>query len=177
RPSILATPSPISRTTPTFCFAAPTLAPVIWASISCRRLLISGNGVCRLKTLFEGGKASLDAAVIDIAADFDPQAAEQGVVLGKRDIQTGAIEAPEVRLDTGLQVGGERNGAFDFGGAAVELEFHEALKVRKDGNVAAGLELDGLVNCGANAVLVQNAVHEAAPKEFLGFAARLFGNF
>ena len=41
RPSIFATPSPISRTMPTFCFAVAVFAPVIWASISCNRLLIN----------------------------------------------------------------------------------------------------------------------------------------
>ena len=37
RPSILATPSPISRMTPTFCLAAAVFAPAICASISCSR--------------------------------------------------------------------------------------------------------------------------------------------
>jgi hypothetical protein len=40
RPSILATPSPISRTVPTLVLAVAVFAPAIWASISCSKLLI-----------------------------------------------------------------------------------------------------------------------------------------
>ncbi len=41
RPSIFATPSPISRTTPTFWRATEVLMPEICASISCSKLLIN----------------------------------------------------------------------------------------------------------------------------------------
>src|SRR6267142_799283 len=40
RPSIFSTPSPISRTVPTFCLAVSVLTPAIWASISCNKVLI-----------------------------------------------------------------------------------------------------------------------------------------
>src|ERR1017187_6477981 len=40
RPSILATPSEHSRTTPTFCLLTDVLTPAICASISCNKLLI-----------------------------------------------------------------------------------------------------------------------------------------
>ena len=76
RPSILATPSPISRMTPTFCLAAAVLAPAICASISCSRSAI-GPHLDASKTVLQRRQPGPHAAVIDIAAHLDAHPADQ----------------------------------------------------------------------------------------------------
>src|SRR6266568_5057995 len=92
KPSILATPSPISRTVPTFCLTVVVLTPEIWASISCNKLLIKS------KAFFERRQPGLDAAIIDVAADFQAQTTDERRVLGKRKGQTRAVNARQTGL-------------------------------------------------------------------------------
>src|ERR1700761_4463892 len=85
RPSILATPSPTSRTTPTFDVVVLVLSPLIWVSSSCRMLLMRKVGLGESKggrlgvgeLGFEAIQALTHGTVDDVAADFDPQPAEQ----------------------------------------------------------------------------------------------------
>src|SRR6185312_10091245 len=122
RPSILATPSEISRTTPTFCLAVVVLTPAICASISCNMLIKtfvrSGVSAERRKFYFSGALPSrrynqlktlnqpvqprLHAPVINIAAHLDPQAAQQRRVLRERNAQALAVKSAELVFHFGL---------------------------------------------------------------------------
>src|ERR1043166_4842949 len=90
RPSTLATPSPISRTVPTFCFSVAVLTPAIWDSISCSRVAIDFqiNGFNdNSKTLLEGSQTGFHTAVINIAAHLDAHAADERRILRERYVQ------------------------------------------------------------------------------------------
>src|SRR4030095_15776440 len=81
RPSILATPSEISRTVPMFCLAAEVMALLIWASISWRIELISFSNYgdqYLLKSFDERIQTRLHTAVIHVAAHRHAHAADQG---------------------------------------------------------------------------------------------------
>src|SRR5437899_1664672 len=119
RPSIFATPSPISRTVPTFCRAVAVLTPEIWASISCNKVLISfvsrNHGQLQLgrnhlhcfKRLFQSAQPSLHAPIKNIATNLDAQSANQGGILRKGNIQSLAIGLNEVVAHFCLQFGRE----------------------------------------------------------------------
>src|ERR1051325_6420610 len=169
RPSILATPSPISRTAPTFCLPTDVLTPAIWASISCSRLLINSS-----KCLRQLAQPGADAAVIDVAAHLHAQAADQARVLGEGNGQTRSVPAGPIGLHGGAQVFRQVNGAFAPGGAPSDVQLHQPLEVGQDSHVTARFPGDYLLHRLARAVVVQQPVHQAAAEELLGVPARLF---
>src|SRR6267154_721091 len=133
-PSILATPSPISRTVPTFCLAVAVFTPAICASISCNNVLIKFS-----KTFLQCRQPCLHAAVIDIAAYLNAQPANQSGILGERKIQTPPIQTGQAGLHARLQIRRQRDGAFHLGAAPLEIEFQQPLKVGQYGNITARL--------------------------------------
>ncbi len=96
RPSILATPSPISRTVPTFCLVTPVFSPEIWASMSCNNVLMCLN--YSLQTFLQRLQASLDGAVVNVASHLDPHPAQQGRILRERKTQTRPVVSGQIRL-------------------------------------------------------------------------------
>src|SRR5438045_6049260 len=120
RPSIFATPSPISRTVPTFSLATEVFTPAIWASISCSRLLIndqaSGDGSEAIGRAPIAARPSPDskfvrqlrqsgahAAVVNVAAHLHAQTADQVRIAGEGHGQARAVSAREVGLHGGSQ--------------------------------------------------------------------------
>src|ERR1035437_11109980 len=95
RPSTLATPSPISRTTPTFCFITEVFTPAIWLSISCNIELIAAYGIAKrgLESGFQLGQPRLDAAVEHIAANLHAQAANELGILEEHADKDATAEA------------------------------------------------------------------------------------
>src|SRR5262245_11263244 len=87
RPSTLATPSPISRTTPTFCLVTAVFTPAICCSISCNKLLIGLVQTRDSKALLQRRQPGLNAAVVNIAPYADPDATDQSRVLLETDAQ------------------------------------------------------------------------------------------
>jgi hypothetical protein len=122
------------------------------------------------KAFLEGGQTGLDAAVIDIAADFDSETADEGGVLRERDIQTASVEVHEAGLDAGLQLGRQGDGALNFGRAAFDIEFQKALEMRQDGEIAARLGVKDALDNLPGTVFIQQPVHNANTEEFFGFA-------
>src|SRR6266576_2510865 len=127
RPSILATPSPISRTLPTFCLATDVFTPAIWASISCNRVLIRVS-----KSVRQLSQPRADAAVVNVAAHLHAQTADQTLVLGKRNSQPWTVLAREVRLYSGNQVFRELHRAFDSRRAPSDIQLHQPLEMGQD---------------------------------------------
>ena len=74
RPSMRATPSPVSRTTPTLLLVVEVFSPAIFVSISSSMLLMI---FVRLKLLLQALEAIADAAVPDVAAHADAHSAEK----------------------------------------------------------------------------------------------------
>ena len=114
-PSTRATPSPISRMTPTVCLAAAALAPAICASISWTR-----SAMVSYLTLTEPASIARQpgahAAVEHVAADADPHAADERGILAERRLQPGAVQSRQVWLRASLRsVVGQRRRAFDDG--------------------------------------------------------------
>src|ERR1043166_4498657 len=178
RPSTLATPAPISRTVPTFCFSVAVLTAAIWDSISCSKLAINFqvNGFNdNSKALLEGSQASFHTAVIDVAAHLDAHASDERRILRERDFQPGSIGAFQSGLHLGLQVCGQGDGALDFCRAPVELEFHQPAKKRQGDQVAPRLRFDQLPHRLADAVLIEPAIGHAKTEQLRGFASCLSG--
>src|SRR5690348_15112095 len=101
RPSTLATPSPISRTVPTFCFSVAVLTPAIWDSISCSRVAINvqvNRFNDELKTLLEGSQPGLDAAIIDVATHLHAHASDERRILCERHVQSSPVGTLEAGL-------------------------------------------------------------------------------
>src|SRR5437773_6082970 len=130
RPSIFATPSPISRTMPTFCFITDVFTPVIWASISCSRLLINvqvvGDGLeatgpapmaarpsPNSKFVRQLRQAPADTPVVNVAPHLHAQTADQTRVQGEGNTQPRTVFARQIRLHAGPEVFRKLNGAFD----------------------------------------------------------------
>src|SRR5581483_299010 len=176
RPSILATPSPISRTIPTFCLEAPVLTPAICASISCNNVLmflscwLRIDQISSLKTLFQCGQARLDAPVVNVTAHLDTHAPDQRRILHKGDVQACPVDTAQRGLNRSLQVRAERHCALDSGAALIQIQFHQALKMREDGEVTARLGGDDLLHGLANSIIVKQTVDQATAEQFLGLA-------
>src|SRR6516225_3464748 len=83
RPSIFATPSPISRTVPTFDFVVVVFRLEICDSISCRSELINGRRARGSNRGGEAVQAVVDTSIPDIAAELDAQAANQIAIHAK----------------------------------------------------------------------------------------------
>src|SRR5438552_6952316 len=169
RPSILATPSPISRTVPTFCLATEVFMPVIWASISCNRVLIGFS-----KFIRQLRQPRANASVVHVAAHLHAQTADQFRILVEGNGQARAVFARKVRLHTDAQVFRELERAFDSRRAPRDVQLHEALEVRQDGHVAARFLSDDLLHDLADAVFVQQRVHQTTAEHLLGIPPRPF---
>src|SRR5262245_40511120 len=134
RPSIRATPSAISRMTPTFCLTVVALAPAISTSISVKRSAICyspSNNCLDSKASFESGQSGPDAGVINVTAHFDAHASNQRRVLRERDAQLRAVHSHKIRSHVRLQISGQGRGAFDFRYAPGTIELHQAPKIRE----------------------------------------------
>src|SRR3569833_1914750 len=197
RPSILATPSEISRTTPTFCLAAVVLTPAICASISSNILITifirSGSSVesrtkyhftgalpsrrYQLKTFHQTFQPRLHAAIVNITANLDPQTTQQRRVLRERKIQPQPIKFSELVFDLSLNFWRHRRGAFDFRRATFHFQFHQPLEVRQNLDITARLDIGDFVHDLPNALLIQHTVHNGAAEHLFRFAPGLFGNF
>src|SRR5438552_2939988 len=169
RPSILATPSPISRTLPTFCLATEVFTPAIWASISCNRVLIGVS-----KSVRQLSQPRADAAVVNVAADLHAQTANQILLLSKRNSQPWTVLAREVRLYCRTQTFREMNRAFDCRRATRDIQLHQPLEMRQDGEVTARLLRDDLPHHLAHAVVVQQTVQHTTAEQLLCIPPRLF---
>src|ERR1700677_1458563 len=109
----------------------------------------------------ESFQTALDAAVVNVAADLDTDAADEGWVLSQDEIQAGAVTTGQVVLQ-GLPGGvGEGGGAFDAGGAAGDFQAGQTLKMGQNGDVAARLDLDDLGDGGADTGFIQGVVDHA----------------
>src|SRR5690349_18330779 len=130
RPSTRATPSPISRITPTLRRTAAVFAPAISVSRSWIRLdmMTSGARSARPEARLERGQAALDAAVVDRAADGDPHAADERRILDEFRRERLAVQARDARFEPRPQVGRKRGGARDFGAVRGLVEPHQPLK-------------------------------------------------
>src|ERR1017187_2266784 len=194
RPSILATPSPISRTTPTFCFAVAAFAPVIWASISCSRLLINfslGRAACCQpknwdgdtpslpcsKTLRQRVQTRLNAAVINVAADLDAQAADQRRIPVERNVHTVAINFFDPVCHVRLQIGGQGRRAFDVRSATLQIQFHQPEQARQNFDVTARLLCQHERDRLPDAVLIQQTIDLATAEQLPRVALCPFGYF
>src|SRR5258708_2482273 len=109
RPSTFATPSPISRTAPTFWRVTLVLIPEIRLSIPSNNVLIF------LETLLQGGQARLHAAVINIAAHLNSEASQQGRVFRESKAQAPAVTLGKISLQLALEFGRQGFSAFNFG--------------------------------------------------------------
>src|SRR5687768_14953790 len=127
RPSILATPSPISRTVPTFSFSVAALSPVMRASISCNTVVIS---FFSSKSRCKPGEAAANAAVIHVAADFDAQPADERRVLRERNPQTRPVDLVQLIRDLLRHFRRDRYGAVHASRAPLDFKFYQTLKVR-----------------------------------------------
>ena len=128
------------------------------------------------ESFLERSQTGLDAAIVNITADFDPHTAKQGGILREGDIESRAISASEAGLDLGLQIGAQRNRAFDACGAAIQIEFHQPLEMRKNSDVAARFGLEHFLDSLACAAFVQSAIGLATAEELLGLAFGLLGD-
>src|SRR5437879_3879572 len=168
RPSTRATPSPISRITPTFCLSVTAFAPAIRASISCTRVLIASPRPARRPLDSEARpercQSTPDGAVIDVAADLHAQPPDQRRVddEGGRDRVT--VLAGQPFLDRGSHRGIERHRA---------LELQKPEKVGQDGWRAAVPRLDHLLDHLPGAPFIQRSVHQAESPQLLGITFRL----
>src|SRR5438552_260471 len=169
RPSILATPSPISRTLPTFCRATEVFTPAIWASISCNRVLIRVS-----KSVRQLSQPRADAAVVNVAAHLHAQTADQILVLSKGNSQTRTVPAREVCLHADTQVFRELNRAFDFRRAPRDIQLHQPLEMGQDCEVTARLLRDDLLHRLADVVIVQQTVQHTTAEQLLGIPPRPF---
>src|ERR1700744_4742100 len=115
RPSIFATPSPISRTMPTFWRPTAVFTPEIWASISCNILLINRSVGVQLKGFTQSFEARAHTSIVHITAHLDAQATQQRGVFGKTQIQASAVFAGQVIAQGGLLFGGQRGGTLHLG--------------------------------------------------------------
>src|SRR5262245_30343133 len=133
RPSILATPSPISRITPTVFLAVAALAPAICSSISRSRLLIGPSA----EALLQLGQRAPHAAVVDVAGDLHPHPGDEGGVLLERGRHPRPVRAREAGLDAVPERAVERRRALHDGAMPRQVEAHQAVEVREDGQAAA----------------------------------------
>src|SRR5262249_43820271 len=117
RPSIRATPSPISRMTPTFCLAVVAFTPAISASISIKRSAIYFPHLrtAKIQSVFHSGQPGPHTIVINITAGFDPHAADQRGALRERDPDPGTVDALETSLNSVLQLRRQGRSAFNSG--------------------------------------------------------------
>src|SRR5438552_4071056 len=150
RPSILATPSPISRTLPTFCLATEVFTPAIWVSISRNRVLIKVS-----KSVRQLSQSRADAAVVNVAAHLHAQTADQILILGEKNRQSRTVPAHEVRLYSGTQAFRELNRAFDSRRAARGIQLHQPLEMGQDGDVTTRPLRDDLLHRPPHAVFAQ----------------------
>src|SRR5688572_299407 len=161
RPSTRATPSPISRMTPTVCRVTPLLAAAISASMSASRLDMNAYLIPRSQPRLDRVETPAHGVVVDMAADPHAQSANQAGVLA----ECGVHAAPEPSFDIGLearpQFGRYRNGAFHVGRVTVEVDPDQPLEAREHRRHAAAARLDDAPHHAADARLVEPSVDEA----------------
>jgi hypothetical protein len=126
--------------------------------------------------LFQFFQTRFHAAVVKVAADLDPQAADQRRVLAERNFRAGAVFFFPIRRHVRLQIGG--NGvALSTRAARVPNPVSPA------GAAATKFRRSRAVFCQTAAPrpagrgFVQQTVHLATAEQLPGFALRLFGNF
>src|SRR5262249_8210802 len=179
RPSIRATPSPISLMTPTFSLPAGALAPAICSSISNNRFDIhpqkfrSGTS----KTLLQRAQLRLNALVIDITSHFDPHPRDQLGVLCERDADPRAVQSHETGLDPRLQFSFQRCYALDFGGMLGNVESHQPFKMCCERQGSPQLGSKDRPHHLLNAPLIQESANETKPKKGPGLTFDLLSRF
>src|SRR5215470_11416578 len=163
RPSILATPSPISRSVPTFCLAVSVLTPAICASISWIKVAIKCHIWFRhhSKALLERSQTGLDAAIIDIAANTDAHSTEQRRVFAERSGHARAIDFGQSGFYVGLQIRRQCFGALDSGGPPGLVELQQSHEMGQNSKVTAGLAFDELLHRLACAGFIEQTIDQA----------------
>src|SRR5262245_22676364 len=112
RPSIRATPSPISRMTPTLCLRLADLAIAICASISCTRSIMGGRCLSS-QARRERVQPGPHTTVVDVATDLDPHAGDEARVALEGGFQPGPVGSLQASLDVLADVWGQWQGALD----------------------------------------------------------------
>src|SRR6185503_10747397 len=171
RPSTRATPSPISRITPTLCLAAFAFAPVISASISCSKLLIRTSA----EAFLQRGERRPNASVVDVAADLDAHPPDQRGVLREAHAHARPVGAAESRLDLGPELGRKGRGALDECAVAFLVQPDEPAEVRQDREAAATPAAGNSSGHMARAALVEQSRGQACPEEPPGSPSSSFG--
>src|SRR3954468_20632978 len=173
-PSILATPSPISRIVPTVCLAVAALAPAICSSISVSRSTIGHSlkpvrkppkNVSPLPFRFQGCESGADTAVVDVAAHLDPDAADERGVLAKGHFERVAIRANKASFDVLAQLSRQRRGAFDQRCVPLVLETHQPLEICQHSQRPAARR-PGQCSCDlARTVLIEDTGGSTEPEQ------------
>src|SRR5262249_24490892 len=182
RPSTRATPSPISRITPTLCFAVAAVTPAISASISRSRLLIGTLGHSSdpsAEALLQHGQRRAHAAVVDVAADLDAHPRdERGVLLEGSGVsrtvgtrEAGLDAVTETDGEGGREIEGKGCRALHEGAMPREIQAHQAMEVRHDGQAAAAAALGNARGDPRGPGLVEQPVLEAGAEEAPRFAS------
>ena len=106
-PSTLATPSPISRMTPTFCLAVAVLAPAICASISCTRSAISSllTPRCHRRASSAASLARTLPSYTSLPTLMRIPPMSAGFSRERR-VEPGTVDTGEAGLDVGRMSGG-----------------------------------------------------------------------
>ena len=177
RPSILATPSPISRMTPTFCLAAAVFAPAICASISCNRLLIRSSS--RSKTL-SPARSSPRPARCRRTRRCPPGCACRRSTPGGGQ-RRWRVPGPYRRVRPASMAACKSAGK----GVALSMvavcrarsSFTKPPKMRQDGQAIALAGRHDVSHHLPDAVLIEPAVHQTKAEQLLGFAFRSFADF
>src|SRR5207302_4268897 len=88
----------------------------------------------------------------------------------------GAINARQPCLHARLQVGRQRDSALYFCRSSFQFEFHQALKVIQNSNVAARFQFNHALHDLARAIFLQRAIDHTTAEQLLGFASGLLRN-
>src|SRR5215471_14604747 len=165
-PSILATPSPISRTVPTFCFVVVVLTAAISVSICSSNVAIDFSPLVdgHSKSLLKRGEPRPYAAVIDIAAYLDTHSTDQGRILREGSLQPRAVHARQTSFNGSLQLGRQSFSTFHFGHMSRGIQFHQPPEMREYAQEAARPGRHDLLQHLPGAFLVEQAIDKASPE-------------
>ena len=131
----------------------------------------------RLKILLQFFQPRFHAAIIKITAHLDAQPADEGGVPPVLDVQPRAVGFCETGLDGHHLVRGGIHGVFHPHRAPGNFQLHQPVHAGHDPHVTAGLLFQQQGDRLADAVLIENAIDEAAPEELARVALDLLGNF
>jgi hypothetical protein len=115
----------------------------------------------------------LHTAVIDVAADPDPNAADESRVVGEGHDDAFA-EAPEqFRFDHRARAVGEGHRAFDLRAVLLVIQPQQPLKPCQHGESAWPAGVDDPLDDFTGTILIEDAVHEAQLEHLTRLTLRL----